>query len=258
MDFAVYAYKLGSDSASKIADGLDCFIVKPDGKFQPKQDTVIINWGNSNPPSTWKENKLLLNHWDAVKTASNKLGSFQKFKENNVSSPEFTTDKATAQLWKSKGITFFARHKLTGHSGEGIEVVQKNNEVPDAPLYVKYIKKIREYRIHVFQDAVIDIQEKKKKIEAKADFMIRSHDNGWVFARGHFSEGDYEYLEKGSAGTLAIDAVRALGLDFGAVDVVYNGHLDKYYALEVNTAPGIEGETMFSYVSAFLSFRESL
>jgi D-alanine-D-alanine ligase-like ATP-grasp enzyme len=58
--------------------------------------------------------------------------------------------------------------------------------------------------------------------------------------------------------TEAQKAVNALGLDFGAVDIIYNGHEDKYYVLEVNTAPGMEGETMFSYVCSFLNIMEAL
>ena len=50
----------------------------------------------------------------------------------------------------------------------------------------------------------------------------------------------------------------ALNLSFGAVDIIYNGLDNAYYALEVNTAPGIEGETMFSYVCAILNYMEAL
>ena len=42
---------------------------------------------------------------------------------------------------------------------------------------------------------------------------------------------------------MGIDAVSALGLDFGAVDIIEDAD-GKLYVLEVNTAPGLEGQTL--------------
>jgi len=50
--------------------------------------------------------------------------------------------------------------------------------------------------------------------------------------------------------SISIAAVDALCLDFGAVDIIYNEHEDKYYVLEVNSAPGLEGTTLEKYVEA--------
>ena len=49
----------------------------------------------------------------------------------------------------------------------------------------------------------------------------------------------------------AVAAVVALGLDFGAVDVVYNVKEQKAYVLEVNSAPGLSGTTLDKYVEVF-------
>ena len=51
---------------------------------------------------------------------------------------------------------------------------------------------------------------------------------------------------------LAISAVDSLGLDFGAVDIIWNESEDQYYVLEVNTAPGVEGTTLQKYTEAIL------
>jgi D-alanine-D-alanine ligase-like ATP-grasp enzyme len=50
--------------------------------------------------------------------------------------------------------------------------------------------------------------------------------------------------------SIAIQAINALSLDFGAVDIIYNQHENKYYVLEINTAPALAGTTLDSYVSA--------
>ena len=45
--------------------------------------------------------------------------------------------------------------------------------------------------------------------------------------------------------------LKELGLDFGAVDVIWNEHESKAYVLEINTAPGLEGSTVEDYKEFF-------
>jgi D-alanine-D-alanine ligase-like ATP-grasp enzyme len=53
-------------------------------------------------------------------------------------------------------------------------------------------------------------------------------------------------------------AVNHLGLDFGAVDMIYNAKRNTYYVLEVNTACGLAGETLNKYVEVFTMFGEKI
>lgn len=250
----VYPYLIGSKSALAIADGLDCLMLRAKSPYKAKAGDLVVNWGNSVIPEWNKPEIEWLNNPAAVTVAANKKKTFLKFAEHNVPCPEFTTDVDEVAKWLKKEIVF-ARTKLTGHSGQGIVVLEKGTqEIPKAPLYVKYKKKAREFRVHVFKDEIIDVQEKRKKVDfdGERNNQIRSHDNGWVFCR----EGLAEY-HPGALHEVALSAVSALGLDFGAVDIIYNAREGKYYALEVNTAPGIEGETMFSYVCSVLNYVES-
>ena len=51
---------------------------------------------------------------------------------------------------------------------------------------------------------------------------------------------------------LGVEAAKALGLDFGAVDIIEkNG---RYYVLEVNTAPRLEGYSIERYSNYFKWF----
>lgn len=248
----VYPYKVGSDSARKIADGIQATILYPNSPYTPRPTDLIFNWGSAKTPLWNLSVPKIINPLSSVGISGNKLSSFKAFKEKGVQCPDWTTDKAEALPWlKNSGV--FARTVLNGHSGAGIVSVPKGGkELPDAPLYVRYKPKLKEYRVHVCEGEVIDIQEKRRRTDFpdKINNQIRSYDNGWVFCREDVAGNDRIERE-------AMKAVSALGLNFGAVDIIYNGHDDKYYVLEVNTAPGMEGETMFSYVCSFLNIMEA-
>jgi hypothetical protein len=116
----------------------------------------------------------------------------------------------------------------------------------DAPLYTQYVKKAREYRVHVCNGAVIDVQQKRKRQEREndeVDYQIRNLAGGWVYCRGGVDAPDCVLRA-------SLDAVASLGLDFGAVDVGYNENRGQACVYEVNTAPGIEGSTLDRYYEA--------
>jgi hypothetical protein len=254
MTIYIYPYKLGSRSARDLRTRLSAALkyrvklIRPDGRFRPRRGDTVINWGSSTSPPAfrWTTTDGDLNNPLAISLAANKLSSFFALKNKEVPTPEWTTDKDEAQTWVNDGDTVIVRNVLTGHSGQGIEVVSEG-ELPHAPLYTKYKKKRAEYRVHVFKGEVIDtVQKKKRNSEQRpANFstFIRSHATGWVFCR----DGITPCTVRNS---ISIAAVDALCLDFGAVDIIYNEYEDKYYVLEVNTAPGLEGTTLEKYVEA--------
>lgn len=230
----VYPYKKYSKSARLLARKLGGKLIRlKNSKF--KWNKPVINWGNSNVPGK----ALNLN----VKPALNKLVAFRRFKENDIRCPDWTEDHATAIQWAADGHVVFARTRLMGHSGQGIVVL---NEFPDtnARLYTKYVKKKGEFRLHVIGNSVVDVQEKRKR-NGGDHSLVRSHQNGYVYCREDVTVPE-------DAPDLAIRAVRALGLDFGAVDVIWNQKKGVSYCLEVNTAPGISETTAHIYARELL------
>ena len=120
-------------------------------------------------------------------------------------------------------------------------------QVVQAPLYTKYVKKKSEFRVHVFDNEVIHVQEKRRRAGVEdVDNQIRNHDNGWVFCVQNV-EAPADVTDQ------ALRAVRAAGVDFGAVDVIYNQKKNEAYVLEINTAPGLEGTTLEKYADAILN-----
>jgi glutathione synthase/RimK-type ligase-like ATP-grasp enzyme len=252
MKIRIEPYKTWSGGAKAL--GQRCGILRATNKQVAKHGDfdTIINWGRSEA----RFNGTYINDPGSVGIASNKQTAFMALQEaGDVPIPEFTNDRDVAQGWVDSGEVVVVRQMLRGSQGRGIVLVgPKDNEVttvyevPPAPLYVKYVKKQDEYRLHVAFGEVIDIQQKKRKLEVPDDqvnWQLRNHDNGWVFARDGVSAPKCVI-------SAAIASCAALGLDFGAVDIGYNAKAKAATVYEVNTAPGLEGETLESYYKAFM------
>lgn len=253
----VLPYKSGSRSARRIADELNVRVIGLNRSTVHRQEAPrIINWGNSGtrlPPQGLPISAQFFNTPEAVQRASNKLTTFESLKMY-ADIPAFTTDPQVAIQWLEDGHKVVERHTLTGNSGEGIRIV--HNEEPvmslqQAPLYVKYIKKQDEYRVHVAQcpvsgsPVVFDVQKKLRSTsvpDEQVNWQVRNTAGGFIFARGFDRSTVPDKVLNN-----AKKALTALGLDFGAVDIVWNNREQKAYVLEVNTAPGLEGTTLENY-----------
>ncbi len=239
-----YPYKLGSVSAKTLAREFNSKRIKPFGRYRAKYRDLVVNWGNSTIPYWYAR---ILNKPEAVAIAANKLKTFQKLKEHNVSTPEWTDQRTKAVEWVQSGTEIYARRVLSGNSGRGIVVCTTPESVVDAPLYTKRVKAKYEFRIHVFKNGVIDVQQKKRRNGVEANNYIRNLSNGYIYARA-----DVQVPEIVSS--TAIAGVKALGLDFGAVDIGYVERDNKAFIYEINTAPGIMGTTIEKYKAAIKSY----
>lgn len=243
MKVRIVPYKRGSASAKLLAKTLSEKMGETVLSGKPSAYCTNILWGYRNGVSTNLQPSY------NIGTATNKLATFNKLKEAGVSIPDFTSNKTEAEEWIKAGHTVFARQEISSSGGKGIVIC---SELPlvDAPLYVKYIKKYQEFRVHVFNGEVIDVQEKRRKstVEAPNDF-IRNHDNGWVFCR-------QSIYEPAGLRETSINAVKAMGLLFGAVDIIYNRYYNQVYVLEINTAPGLTDTTAHKYADSILKLEQ--
>ena len=242
----IMPYSYGSNSAKllKQETGIK-FLNKRTTRKLPSNLTVI-NWGCSEYPNRELNSAVFLNKPESVYKASNKLSTLISLRDSGIV-PDFTENASEARIMAQRGIVI-ARTLLRANSGRGIQIIPKGSEdIPEAPLYVKYIKKKKEFRVHVFKGEILFVQEKKRRNDIpdeEVNWQIRNHSNGFIFAHNDVEIGD-EGLNN------AIIACNTLGLDFGAVDVIWNERENKYYVLEVNTAPGITGETLRIYSEKF-------
>lgn len=278
MRYVIFPYNMSSQTSKAIqlqinSAGLArCLRVYPDRTYRPNRDDIIINWGNSKKPHWWQDDLQLLNGFDEVRNAVNKLVTFNKL-HRFLHVPPFTTNKDVVKQWFAEGVDkVYARQILTGHGGEGIAVLTPNMEIPDAPLYTKKIKADREYRVFVGRtsratnegtgighrwDYWMISQSRKLRLtkehlferNIELDKDVRNLHNGWIYSR-------MESCPR-KVTALAQEVIAIMDLDFGAVDVLYNSKTSETTCLEINTAPGLEGSALAEFVN-FLYYRVGL
>lgn len=244
MRFRVVPYKMASESAKLLASKLSAALGYKVWRGDPKRGKININWGST---LRAREDLMWLNTPESVLCSSDKLLTLNMIEHQGGSHVPYTTLPEVAQIWSNEGATVFAR-KRHGHSGRDIQVVVPGAVLPAAELYTKYVKKRKEFRVHVFGESVIKVQEKRRRVGAGANPLIRNLDNGWVFCNDNVDAT--QKLQN-----IAIVATSALGLVFGAVDIIWNERDDKYYVLEINTAPGLCDSTADQYVAAMVNWR---
>lgn len=258
----IYPYIIGSESAAKLSAQLETKRVKSHGRYRWFRNHTIINWGNPRFPvwATPQAMRNMLNLPQYVAIASDKLRSLRILSEAGILVPDFTTDIDQAKAWAGGDPKFprklhaiLCRTLTRANSGRGIVVATNSDEIVPAPLYTRYTPKSHEYRVHVALGQIIDAQEKRrpngweaKETDGQFNRYIRNHENGWVFCRE-------DVMIPQVVGDAALLAVEALHLDFGAVDIGYHEEYGAF-VYEVNTAPGLEGQTLTNYVNIFSQY----
>lgn len=217
-----------------------------------KTPDILINWGCSNTHNI--AGKLTINSPAYVRQASNKANCLGVLSSNDVPTLEWTGDRSLAVLWAKKGHSVICHSDVHAHSGRGLTRIEpsKHDFIPYSSLFTKYFAKDKELRILCVRNGTgVDTMFLEKKrilperyaefgLEGKPDWFIRTHDNGWIFSR--------EAEEITEATEMAKKAIRTIGLTFGAVDILAKkkptGIGWDCLVGEINTAPGLEGQTL--------------
>lgn len=183
-----------------------------------------------------------------------KLTQYRWFQEQGLSALEFTTSTPEAQQWCKDGATVFGRKLLNASCGNGIQIYEPNP--PDnswnwavCPVYTKYKKKKREFRVHVFKDTVVTVAEKRKRkgFEGDREHKVRNLAYGYVFCHDNVVEP--EGLRE-----LALKASKVTDSDFKGVDIGYNEKKKELFVIEVNSAPGIQGTNVNRYLEVIKAY----
>lgn len=258
MKAVVLSYNKFSNGARVVAKGLG--LGKPQtnqqigayvAAYHTNTKAGIINWGSGScKPAVREQAPVFLNSTAAVNLCRDKL-KFFKAMDGEVRIPDFTADLDTALEWGRAGQEVLGRDPQ-GSAGTDIVFFSEDPiAFATKKLFVKYKKKKAEFRLHIMDGKLLFAQKKVLRTSdisgqpinpADVDFRVRNHRNGFIFQRNDVHVPEDVKVQ-------SFKAIARTGLDFGAVDVIYNEYEDKAYVLEVNTAPGLEGSSIDEYVS---------
>lgn len=215
---------------------------------QPRPGGVTVNWGcgDLRPAGT------ILNPQESINLLVDKVVFFRHAGRSKYVLP-WTTDRAEAREWDS----VVCRRVTRGSGGYGITILEQGQEIPNVPLYTKYIKKSHEYRVHVVKNPdstlarVLCVQRKIFKKtphrQEPLDWKVRSHDNGFIFAHENLESVPTSVTQT----VLAFVGLKFPDLNFGGWDVIYSDKSDRAWVVEGNSAPGLEGHTLECYAEFF-------
>ena len=249
----IWPYKLYSESGAALASALHTKRVRPNGRYFPRRGDLVVNWGCPELPQWWGNRAVAqtLNKPQFVRNASNKFATLDILHRSGDPVVPFTSNPEEARQWFAEPIygrklnAVLCRTLTRANSGRGIVLAKTPEELVSAPLYTRYQPKSHEYRVHVWNGTMIDAQEKRKvngfTETSGANPYIRNHPNGWVFCRDNLDVPEDVEIA-------AIEAVSHLNLDFGAVDIGWHPEIG-VGIYEINTAPGIEGQTLINYAN---------
>lgn len=197
-----------------------------------------IRWGSREPfPSNFHPGRVV-NRAESIARASDKLGTLEILRGAGVRVPNWSINPEDLEY------PFIGRRV---HHARGTDIVlclQRGDWTRNPrDYYVQYVPTVREFRIHVVAGEVIRVQGKFLDRPELAQPWVRNYGSGYRFRAPR-------RRLNGSRLEAAVASVEALGLDFGAVDLLI-GDDNLEYVLEVNTAPACSPLTAAQYAGAF-------
>ena len=202
----------------------------------------LINWGRGDLSELHTRPESVLNRPEAVKLASNKKKALKALKMAGI--PVLLTEFATVY---PRDLPVVGR-KNYHTQGAGFYICRTMPEVKAAreagcTHFQHYLEDCREFRVHVINNKVFRISERY----------------GHKYVEDHtHSGGKFRYPKEfdllPEVRRYAKESVQAMGLDFGAVDMLYDNNNGQLYVLEVNSAPSLStcwAHLLPVYVRAF-------
>ncbi len=172
----------------------------------------------------------------------NGLQQLTKFRQATLPTIEFTADLNIARQWVAAGSIVLGRR--TNHT-QGRDIILPNNRHWEYRDYwTKYEPAIEEWRFHIFKGLSIGRGRKANMHTPYGEThpIIRSRRRGWHI--------DHDSEPPKGIRKIAKDAVKTLGYDFGAVDIICTAP-DTFKVLEVNARPALRDEyTLSAYEKA--------
>lgn len=247
MNRALLFHPAGRISGPLLADALAIPAVR-----HSKADTIpegadLIRWGSAaavNQPARQHNSRASLSRY------KNRLQHLETMRDGEVPLPPFGT--YPGEFMDAEGDILardFAHGRQNSH-GRGITIYSYNNVLPGHDMYMALMPKDRQFRVHVMLTGEETQNTRTRELVPSGPNPEQQRSVPvWNLATGFTYRVVQGERPKGVI-PAAVRAVRALGLDFGAVDVIWS---EEYGAsvLEVNSAPGLGEATLEWYAEQF-------
>ena len=224
MNYLLYYPGAAEVTGPRLAQGLGI-----SGGSRPPEERrldVLIRFGST---ALAPRARRTVNKARAIRKAADKRGSLLTFLEHGIPAPRPSGFPPVLPAVGRK-----RRHQM----GYGFWLCLQEADVRSAQragadYFIPYIPTRDEYRVHVIDGLVLFMQHKERTTEEAQPFTswIRNKRMGWRLVR---------CPEIPAVAEAGVRAVAALGLDFGAVDILISDH-SELFVLEVNTAPALKG-----------------
>ena len=221
-------------------------------RFEPEEGDILVRYGFNSFPSLDEKFDKVYNPAEAIQRNVQKDKSMAIMGEAGVRVPDvFYSKKEARHHYLLLGRQF--QHAR----GEDIVLIRNSDDLIDDEVSQFWVKMIEptqyEFRFHVFKDKVIrkSMKVRKTHLEEGEVFnpVIRNHHRGWDFTQ------QFYWPEPKSSKPVCVEesikAVKSLGLDFGAVDLLLDGE-NKPWILEVNTGPRMDKGGRYLFVKSLL------
>jgi hypothetical protein len=97
MKTVILPYTIGSEGANNLSQAMNVLkIRRENSRYKHRPDNAVINWGCPERPVHIPEDAVVINPFESVAIASNKISSFKAFNDNGINCPYSTTDKDEA------------------------------------------------------------------------------------------------------------------------------------------------------------------
>jgi glutathione synthase/RimK-type ligase-like ATP-grasp enzyme len=187
----------------------------------------------------------VLNKRNGIILASDKLRALQTMQQQHVPCPRvFTATQPVTHIPVVGRKTHHTQGRDVMLCLQQIDVQRAINQ--GCTHFTQLLPKAREFRVHVFNGEVLKISEKVLTDADKYHSVVWNFDNGFTFRQLR----NVPRALKDRLSTAGIGAVEAMGLDFGAADIVLTDD-SNIYVLEVNTGPSLAQNSLATYARKF-------
>ena len=229
-------FVLFSNASCVTGRNLADYLGVPRGHSDSSQREYLFRWGSTSGVRFIPDEQTF-NRMSKIEANTDKYNSLRVMDSEGIQVPDYSRTV--------EDLSYPILVRSTNHrEGQDINLIlqERDDYLTSNDFYTQYIPVQMEYRVHVAFGNILKLYEKRLRSESDNHPVIRNSGTGNVFLNPRDPVPEEVRDE-------SLRALRALGLEYGAVDVIL-GENDEVYVLEVNTAPSLDEANIQRYGNA--------